>query len=520
MKRFIYILLLAVPGCVCAQNMYDVTPLVENSLSGTSRFISMGGSMGALGGDVSVMGTNPAGIALYRNNDASITGFLDMRNSKAAYNGTDTDSDKASAGIMNLSAVITGKLNNASALKYVNIGFGYRKSTNLANNFEMRGSPVAYSQQYGKDLVYSQQYAMKYLYDLRPFNINEESPSYRHFDALQFSWIPLMAAYSNLGDADGNFITKPDGSLVFTPDYVHFISEERGGVDEFDFNISANVDDRFYFGATLSVANVEYDYYSRYSESDADGEIYSLCTSNYFEATGVSLKLGAIVRPFKYSPFKLGVAVHTPTWYRFKSSSYSEMTGPYGDYYDTRYSEMYAQDFRTKFNLSTPWKVIASASYTFGSVMALNAEYEYMDYASTRFGSFKIGADGAQNDEVKYNLHAQHTMRAGAEFNVGGGISLRAGYCYSTAPFKTTAFKSMENMSVVSTATEFNNKYDKELITFGAGYRGKLWYFDMAYVWKTQKSDFYSYCDPDDYNPAAKVSYSDHTITATLGVRF
>jgi len=29
----------------------------------------MGGAMGALGGDISTMGTNPAGIGLYRSND-------------------------------------------------------------------------------------------------------------------------------------------------------------------------------------------------------------------------------------------------------------------------------------------------------------------------------------------------------------------------------------------------------------------------------------------------------------------
>ena len=78
----------------------------------------------------------------------------------------------------------------------------------------------------------------------------------------------------------------------------------------------------------------------------------------------------------------------------------------------------------------------------------------------------------------------------------------------------------MMNMPVTSTSTEFENRYDKEMVTLGLGYRGKIWYFDMAYALQTQKSDFYPYCDPDVMNPAAKVDYTDHSVTATLGMKF
>ena len=59
MRKTLYLLLL-MPFCALAQNMYDIFPLVEGGLSGTARFVGMGGSMSALGGDVSVIGTNPA----------------------------------------------------------------------------------------------------------------------------------------------------------------------------------------------------------------------------------------------------------------------------------------------------------------------------------------------------------------------------------------------------------------------------------------------------------------------------
>ena len=56
-----------------AQNAYDAERLLSNDLNGTARFVGMGGAMGALGGDMSVMGTNPAGIGIYRSNDFSVS---------------------------------------------------------------------------------------------------------------------------------------------------------------------------------------------------------------------------------------------------------------------------------------------------------------------------------------------------------------------------------------------------------------------------------------------------------------
>ena len=52
-----------------AQTVYDATNIASKDLSGTARFVGMGGAMGALGGDISTIGTNPAGIGIYRSND-------------------------------------------------------------------------------------------------------------------------------------------------------------------------------------------------------------------------------------------------------------------------------------------------------------------------------------------------------------------------------------------------------------------------------------------------------------------
>ena len=56
-------------GAVSAQSVYDGVKIADKDLNGTARFVGRGGAMGALGGDITTMGTNPAGIGIYRSND-------------------------------------------------------------------------------------------------------------------------------------------------------------------------------------------------------------------------------------------------------------------------------------------------------------------------------------------------------------------------------------------------------------------------------------------------------------------
>ncbi len=512
MKRTLYILLSFLPLGLGAQNMYETASFMQNDLTGTSRYISMGGAMGALGGDISVMGSNPAGIALYRSNDFAFTGSMAFNRTKAAYNGTVVDTDNVNFDVESFGAVLANKVYDGGALKFFNVGLGYRRKNGLANEFTMRGSSIA------DDTQFSQQYAIRELYDNNPFEL--EGLDYRAFEGFSYSWLPLLATYANIGDTDGNLLTGPDGSLIFAPTGMEFINEERGGVSEVDLNVSANINDWLYVGATFSLAAVDYTANTVYYEYDEVGDIYSIGNYNHIEGNGFNIKLGAILRPFKYSPFKLGVAVHTPTWYDLNNFTYADINGPFNDFYDTRDEELFYDVLQVRSKFNTPWRYIASASYTFGTFMALNVDYEYTDYSSAKYGRVDAGSKYAQNEEIKYNLKEQHSLRVGAEFNLGGGISLRGGYCYSSAPFRSDAYKEMMNMPVTATSTDYNNRFSKEAVTFGAGYRGKVFYFDMAYVYDTQEADFYPYYDREYVNPAAKMEYSNHTLTATLGIKF
>ena len=61
-KSFLFAVLHIIPMLVWAQNDMDAYRYSTIQTGGTSKSMSMGGALGALGGDFSVMSSNPAGI--------------------------------------------------------------------------------------------------------------------------------------------------------------------------------------------------------------------------------------------------------------------------------------------------------------------------------------------------------------------------------------------------------------------------------------------------------------------------
>ena len=110
---------------VGAQSAYDAMNIASNDLNGTARFVGMGGAMGALGGDISTIGTNPAGIGIYRSNDAMFTLGFSSIGTESKIGGQTFNSDKNRWSFDNAGFVISTKIGNQTTLRYVNFGFNY-----------------------------------------------------------------------------------------------------------------------------------------------------------------------------------------------------------------------------------------------------------------------------------------------------------------------------------------------------------------------------------------------------------
>ena len=121
---------LLVAPALSAQDIYRVTDMANEDLNGTARFVGMGGALSALGADMSVMSTNPAGIGLFRSSDVSVTAGLRRQIEGNAFAGRD---------VVNLSfdqagfvySIRTGGKN----VRFFNMGFNYHKRKNFNDLF-------------------------------------------------------------------------------------------------------------------------------------------------------------------------------------------------------------------------------------------------------------------------------------------------------------------------------------------------------------------------------------------------
>ena len=125
-----------------AQTSFDAAKLYEEELNGTARYVGMGGAMGALGSDPSVISHNPAGIGTYRKSDINTT--LSFWGAETGTSPLATVNSPLNSGMFryyssnpksglhtnfdNFSVIFSGYDGSDS---YMNFGLSYRKLQNM-----------------------------------------------------------------------------------------------------------------------------------------------------------------------------------------------------------------------------------------------------------------------------------------------------------------------------------------------------------------------------------------------------
>lgn len=546
-KRLFSIGMLAMAAVAAvAQTQYDAARFSGSELNGTARFVGMGGAMSALGADISVIGTNPAGIGLFRSHDLSLSFGFNKNVTNSNLGGTEVKDERTRASFDQLGFVYSTKIGNKTDLRYFNIGFNYHKMANFNRQFSSRGNlnGSSLSWQMQDMMLGTGAYQNQASYDAL---LDAENP----YTSLAYYGTPFLGSMGvRTGLVDD--VTGNDGSfgmMGWNGASGDYYSREEGGINAYDFNLSFNVQDRFYFGATLGVYDVNYSRYSSYYETvldDKGNDNGSFQLNNWFttDGAGLDLKLGVIVRPMEYSPFRIGFAVHTPIWYSL-NDRYTATLGTdilaFPEKYTENLSDYYAPDasYLLEYQLATPWKFNVSMGTTFSNVLAVDAEYEFANYAKARYkdaGGYDLAAANGAVDKYLKNVH---TFRIGMEAKFTPQFSFRTGYNYVTSPIADNSARYVPNLSTnkadyiwfdeTRTDPEYHNLKARNTLTLGLGYRGKFMYADVAYKYDFYKSDFYMF---DDYrfsndgnsivsrNSAAAVNHDRHQLLLTLGVKF
>ena len=550
--RFI-ILMVAASALTCglsAQTIYDAASLTEKDLNGSARFVGMGGAMGALGGDLSTITTNPAGIGIYRSSDAAISFGLSTYGMESEYQGNDWSKSKTHGDLNQVGIVLSTKVGSMTTLRYVNFGLSYKRVKSFYRNMRMAGDLGDYSQTFQM----AAQAEGITSWGSNPYRNSEIGwLSALGYDGYLITDLVAGNDVSDYDDyeayeLDGEQATNIDGELVYrTPGLYRgmysdgaatFLSQERGGIDEYDFNISANLNDRVYLGLTLGSYAVNYRKYSFYDETYSSSEGYSLHSWSRIKGFGFDVKMGIIFRPIETSPLRVGLAVQTPVFYDLDYKTHALMqsdvlndlsvenesgvaSGAIGQYdIDTR--GMVGGNIVRSFHFRTPWTFNVSLGYTVGKQLALGAEYEYQDYSSTHFEDIN-GDDYAFDYENSTTsmLNGVHTLRLGLEYKLSSEWSLRLGYNYRSAIFDKESYKDLPYNSI-QTDTDFANTKSLSNYTAGLGYRGKRAYADVAYKYTRLKADFYpiDFYDGNQLVQSTEEKQSRSQVVMTIGVRF
>ena len=446
-----------------AQDEFDALRYGYVPYSGTARAASIGNAMGSVGGDFSSLSINPGGIGVYRKGELSFTPTFNVSNNNSTYLGSSNSTNISKLNISHFGLVLTaskkGNSYKKAAWKAASFAFGMNRNLTFKNQY-------TYSGNNNKSSII-EKFAEEFN---RLGGINAiNSVSFPAYAAYQ-TWlvdrgfgIDSHKAYSYVPYADGLKQTKR--------------VSESGGMQEYVISGGGNYRGNLKIGATLGIPRIVYDRTLRFDEEHVSGNHNNDFKYMYFTerlsttGTGINLKLGAIYKAS--NNFRLGFALHTPSYIQFNDISSIEMAS----HTDSLLLQsnpannpvsIYTQDTALSFNYAqtTPYKALASATVLFYQYGFITADVEFVDYASMKYNY----GQGYENESAAINSVIQNTYKSALNVRVGAeaklkDVAIRAGVAYYGSPYKNSSMD----------ASRLN-------ISGGVGYRAKNWFMDAAFV--------------------------------------
>jgi hypothetical protein len=348
---------------VFAQNVDDALRYSQIFYGGTARFMSMGGAFTALGGDISSLSQNPAGLGVFRSSEFTITPQLFHIKTSAGFNGT--NSDYLYNFNLNQIGIVSNLISNdkETGLITLNFGYSFNKTNNFNQNILIQGinnssSMADYWAGVGNGTLYK----------------NLSGAEGIAYDAWVIDTITGSGA-NRYGTVYNNY---GDNSSVYGQNVRRLVTNE-GYTGEHALSIGGNYSNKIFFGATLGISQLRYT--SHYEQLESTDQALptafkNFTYTNYYQdnGTGYSLKIGAIIKPIE--TVRIGLAFHSPTWYRISEYFYDNITSNFtdGGHYESANDPM-----RFRYALATPFRALAGVAVQIKKIGLISADYEYVD---------------------------------------------------------------------------------------------------------------------------------------------
>ena len=496
MKKYLFLLFVGFTFSTAqSQEITDALRYAQDNLNGTARYRAMGGAFGALGGDLSSLNTNPAGSAVFSNNQVTFTlSSLNIKNN-STYFGTKTTEKDNSFDLNQAGGVFVFKnQNQRSDWKKFSVAINYENTNNFDNTLFSAGTNPT------KSIA---NYFLSYANGI-PLNILNNSSYGNLGHAAQQAYLGYNAFIID------PVTTNPNNTLYTSnvPSSGNYYQENtitsQGYNGKLSFNAATSYKDKLYFGINLNSHFTDFRQASSFYEDNnapltANYTVSKLRFDNelYTYGTGFSFQLGAIAKVT--NGVRLGLAYESPTWYHLndefsqKLVAVSSKTGApdTNDVVDPKITNVYAP-----YKLQTPAKYTFSSAYVFGKSGLISVDYAIKDYGNTKFKPENDSYYSGLNTYMNNTLDNTGELRIGGEYKIEKW-SLRAGYRYEQSPYK--------NASTIGDLTGYSG---------GLGYNFGSTKADLSYAYAKRDSQqgFFS----QGLTDGAKINTINNTVSLTL----
>ncbi|MFT5251180.1 MAG: hypothetical protein ACI87N_000152 [Flavobacteriales bacterium] len=522
MKKNIF-LLLVVLGFSTAQSqeIKDALRYSQDNLTGTARFRAMSGAFGALGGDLSAIGINPAGSAIFANNQVGFTVSNSSKKNESNYFGTNTTEKNNSFDLNQAGGVFVFKNQSATSnWKKVTLGLNFENTNNFNNSVFSAGTNptrsfgnyfLSYANTGNNGAPVPQEFvntqageSVSSLYSFLGSNLpNNQFPRLNGFAAQQ-AMLGYQGFVLNAVDVNNNNSRYTSNVAAGGNYYQENTAVSSGYSGKLAFNAATSYKDKLYIGLNLNShfidlrqSNVFYE--ENANTLDANYKVTRLQFNNdlYTYGSGFSFQLGAIAK--LTNELRAGFTYQSSTWFRLNDElsqrliavSSNNAGSLNSDVVDPKYTNIYAP-----YKLQTPSKITGSLAYVFGKAGLISVDYAIKDYGNTKFKPNSDPYFNSLNNQMSSTLQNTGELRVGAEYKIER-LSLRGGYRYEQSPYK--------NKTTIGDLTGYSG---------GLGYNFGSTKLDLSYAYAKRESQqsFFS----QGFTDGAKINATNNTVSLTL----
>lgn len=496
---------LALPFMVQAQMTSDALLISEHAHFTTARSMGVAGAMGALGGDMSSMFNNPAGLGIYRSSEFQISPGLQFSGIRSTF-VSDTLRPLA--------------LNNRTGIYFGGIGFVY--SEELTGDWKNVNFGVSYSRLASFNRTFSFSGIST---GSRLVNFTEEA---NNSNAQPENLDPFE---ENLAWT-GYFIDNPGGgtSYIGAATDSNYIKKSQlfrqsGGINELGISLAGNYKHKLYIGATLGVDFIKQRELKDYEESDPSGNMdfksLRFREERNVSGVGINFKFGLIYRINKN--LRMGLAIHSPTAYGLNEDYDTQLSGAviYNDTLRTTSADnpLVSPTGKYEHNFYSPWLFNFNVGIVLGDKDAktkgfIGIEGEYLDYSSASFSLKASDLNATVGDQdyinqinsaISDNYQGVARAKIGAELALDK-IRIRVGYRLQTSPYQ----------KAVKGVNDFRND-----ISLGFGIRNDDFFVDLAYNYTIAGFEYSPYyATSERNNPRTVNDVNAGIFLLSFGVRF